>query len=180
MRSTSPPHIVGFTFILTLAATVTAIGVPRNVTYDGRSLLIDGQRVLLHSGSIHYPRASEGEWDNLLQKAKAGGLNLIETYVFWVRFCCVNVIVVVETSRSCSVLICAQNIHEPEQGKFYFEGRADLLKFLDLCQQHGFLVNLRIGPYVCAEWNLGTLCSRDGIGWITDSDDFCDLNRWFP
>lgn len=29
-----------------------------NVTYDGRSLIIDGQRKLLFSGSIHYPRST--------------------------------------------------------------------------------------------------------------------------
>lgn len=28
------------------------------VTYDGRSLIIDGQRKLLFSGSIHYPRST--------------------------------------------------------------------------------------------------------------------------
>lgn len=29
-----------------------------NVTYDGRSLIIDGQRKILFSGSIHYPRST--------------------------------------------------------------------------------------------------------------------------
>lgn len=28
------------------------------VTYDGRSLIIDGQRKILLSGSIHYPRST--------------------------------------------------------------------------------------------------------------------------
>ena len=28
------------------------------VTYDGRSLIIDGQRKMLFSGSIHYPRST--------------------------------------------------------------------------------------------------------------------------
>ena len=30
----------------------------KGVTYDGRSLIIDGQRKLLFSGSIHYPRST--------------------------------------------------------------------------------------------------------------------------
>lgn len=30
----------------------------KNVSYDGRSLLIDGKRELLFSGSIHYPRST--------------------------------------------------------------------------------------------------------------------------
>jgi hypothetical protein len=29
-----------------------------NVTYDGRSLIIDGQHTILFSGSIHYPRST--------------------------------------------------------------------------------------------------------------------------
>ena len=29
-----------------------------DVTYDGRSLIIDGERKLLFSGSIHYPRST--------------------------------------------------------------------------------------------------------------------------
>lgn len=29
-----------------------------NVSYDGRSLIIDGQRRILFSGSIHYPRST--------------------------------------------------------------------------------------------------------------------------
>jgi hypothetical protein len=29
-----------------------------DVTYDGRSLIIDGQRKILFSGSIHYPRST--------------------------------------------------------------------------------------------------------------------------
>ncbi|KAJ0507627.1 putative beta-galactosidase [Helianthus annuus] len=29
-----------------------------NVSYDGRSLHIDGQRKILFSGSIHYPRST--------------------------------------------------------------------------------------------------------------------------
>ena len=28
------------------------------VTYDGRSLIIDGKRQMLFSGSIHYPRST--------------------------------------------------------------------------------------------------------------------------
>lgn len=33
-------------------------GVKAEVTYDGRSLIIDGQRKILFSGSVHYPRST--------------------------------------------------------------------------------------------------------------------------
>ena len=32
-------------------------GKPSNVTYDGRSLFINGKREIFFSGSFHYPRA---------------------------------------------------------------------------------------------------------------------------
>nr|ALE18238.1 GAL [Pyrus x bretschneideri] len=90
-------------------------------------------------------------WPDLIQKAKAGGLDVIQTYVFW-------------------------NGHEPSPGKYYFEDRYDLVKFIKLVQQAGLFVNLRIGPYVCAEWNFGGfpiwLKYVPGIAFRTDNEPF--------
>ncbi|OIT39414.1 PREDICTED: beta-galactosidase-like [Nicotiana attenuata] len=100
------------------------------VSYDDRAIIINGKRRILISGSIHYPRSTPEMWPDLIQKAKDGGLNMIETYVFW-------------------------NGHEPSPGKFNFEGRYDLVKFIKLVHQADLYVNLRIGPYICGEWNFG-------------------------
>ncbi|KAG8387698.1 hypothetical protein BUALT_Bualt02G0048300 [Buddleja alternifolia] len=116
-------------FFLLLAATMSycfAI----NVTYDGRALMIDGKRRVLVSGSIHYPRSTPEMWPDLIKKSKEGGLDIIETYVFW-------------------------DMHEPGRGQFDFTGRKDLVKFIKLVGEAGLYVFLRIGPYVCAEWNYG-------------------------
>jgi hypothetical protein len=40
------------------------------VTYDGRSLIIDGSRNILFSGSIHYPRSTPQVNVNLLEFTK--------------------------------------------------------------------------------------------------------------
>ncbi|KAB2600428.1 hypothetical protein D8674_010699 [Pyrus ussuriensis x Pyrus communis] len=77
------------------------------VTYDGRSLIINGKRELPFSSSIHYMRSTTEMWPDILEKAKRGGLNVIQTYVFW-------------------------NIHEPMQGQFNFEGNYDMVKFIKL------------------------------------------------
>ncbi|CAI0407269.1 unnamed protein product [Linum tenue] len=69
-------------------------------------------------------------WPEIIRLSKEGGLDVIETYVFW-------------------------NNHEPERGQYYFEGRFDLVKFVKTVQEAGLLVHLRIGPYACAEWNYG-------------------------
>ncbi|KAG6588039.1 hypothetical protein SDJN03_16604, partial [Cucurbita argyrosperma subsp. sororia] len=54
-----------------------------SVTYDRKAVIINGQRRILISGSIHYPRSTPQMWPGLIQKAKDGGLDVIETYVFW-------------------------------------------------------------------------------------------------
>lgn len=39
--------------------------------------------------------------------------------------------------------------------QYNFEGRYDLVRFLKTVQKVGLYAHLRIGPYVCAEWNFG-------------------------
>nr|CAD1843636.1 unnamed protein product [Ananas comosus var. bracteatus] len=103
-----------------------------NVGHDGRAITIDGERRILLSGAIHYPRSTPGMWPDLLRKAKEGGLDAVETYVFW-------------------------NGHEPRRRQYNFEGRFDIVRFLKEVQNAGLYAVLRIGPYVCAEWNYGGL-----------------------
>lgn len=56
--------------------------------------------------------------------------------------------------------------------QFNFEGRNDLVKFLKLIADAGLYAHLRIGPYVCAEWNYGyvyymLLFDRMSVLWST-------------
>ncbi|KAL5229014.1 hypothetical protein ABZP36_017279 [Zizania latifolia] len=121
------------------------------VTYDRKAVVVNGQRRILISGSIHYPRSVPEVWPDLIQKAKDGGLDVVQTYVFW-------------------------NGHEPSPGQYYFEGRYDLVHFIKLVKQAGLYVHLRIGPYVCAEWNFGGfpvwLKYVPGISFRTDNEPF--------
>ncbi|XP_068645354.1 beta-galactosidase 13-like [Aristolochia californica] len=110
----------------------SALVVHGGVTYDGRSLIINGRRELIFSGSIHYPRSTPQQWEKLIDKAKHGGLNTIETYVFW-------------------------NLHEPVEGQLDFNGNYDLVKFIKTIQEAGMWVILRLGPFIEAEWNHGGL-----------------------
>uniref|UniRef100_A0A453IH40 beta-galactosidase n=1 Tax=Aegilops tauschii subsp. strangulata TaxID=200361 RepID=A0A453IH40_AEGTS len=133
--------------LLCLAGTSAAT----NVTYDHRALVIDGVRRVLVSGSIHYPRSTPDMWPGLMQKAKDGGLDMVETYVFW-------------------------DVHEPVRGQYDFEGRNDLVRFVKAAADAGLYVHLRIGPYVCAEWNYGGfplwLHFIPGIKFRTDNEPF--------
>ncbi|XP_073066891.1 LOW QUALITY PROTEIN: beta-galactosidase 15-like [Primulina eburnea] len=103
-----------------------------DVSHDGRAITINGERKIIISGSIHYPRSTVEMWPDLIKKAKDGGLDAIETYVFW-------------------------NAHEPLRRKYDFSGNLDLVRFIKTIQDAGLYAVLRIGPYVCAEWNYGGL-----------------------
>ncbi|KAJ6757863.1 BETA-GALACTOSIDASE RELATED [Salix koriyanagi] len=103
-----------------------------DVTYDGRSLIIGGRRKIVFSGSIHYPRTTPEMWPSLIAKAKEGGLDAIETYVFW-------------------------NAHEPQPGHYDFSGRHDIVSFIKEVHAQGLYACLRIGPFIQSEWSYGGL-----------------------
>jgi beta-galactosidase len=100
------------------------------VTIEGDHFVRDGKPYQIISGAIHYPRVPREYWRDRLQKARAMGLNTIETYVFW-------------------------NLHEPKPGQFDFSGQLDVAAFIRMAQEEGLNVILRPGPYVCAEWEAG-------------------------
>ncbi|GAB2244626.1 hypothetical protein Droror1_Dr00000119 [Drosera rotundifolia] len=82
----------------------------------------------------------------------------------------------VDTSTSTPLLELSKS--EVSIVKCRIKGRYDLVKFIKLVQQAGLYVHLRIGPYVCAEWNFGGLpvwlkCIP-GINFRTDNEPFKD------
>ncbi|XP_059431698.1 beta-galactosidase [Corylus avellana] len=97
-------------------------------------------------------------WPDLIQKAKEGGIDAIETYIFW-------------------------NHHEPRRGKYHFSGNLNFVKFFKLVQKAGLHVILRIGPYVCAEWNYGGfpvwLHNLPGVQLRTDNQVYKDEMQRF-
>ncbi|KAJ2655649.1 Beta-galactosidase-1-like protein [Coemansia sp. RSA 1200] len=132
---------------------------PYTVGYSSRGLVINGTPRVLVAGAIHYPRSTPEMWDSLMKKAKDGGINTIDTYVFW-------------------------NMHERTKGVYDFAtDRANLPLFLETARRNGLFVMLRIGPFVCAEWNYGGfpqwLRHEDGIVFRTYSTPFMEHMRRF-
>ncbi|MDQ3815156.1 MAG: beta-galactosidase [Armatimonadota bacterium] len=128
------------------------------INFDQRAVTIDGQRTLLLSGAIHYPRSTPTMWPDLMKRSREAGLNAIETYVFW-------------------------NLHERRRGVFDLSDRLDLLQFCRLAQENDLHVILRIGPYICAETNYGGFPAwlRDvpGIRMRTYNEPFMrETERW--
>ncbi len=129
------------------------------ITFDSKSVIIDGRRELILSGAIHYLRSSPAMWPDLMRRSKDAGLNTIETITFWGQ-------------------------HEPVQGRFNFTGRLDLRRFFDCAHDEGLLVYLRPGPYICGEHDFGgfPIWLRDvpGIQFRTFNQPFMDATqRWF-
>jgi beta-galactosidase len=100
------------------------------VTIEGDHFVREGKPYQIISGAIHYPRVPREYWRDRLKKARAMGLNTVETYVFW-------------------------NLHEPQPGVFDFSGQLDVAAFIRTAQEEGLNVIVRPGPYVCAEWEAG-------------------------
>ena len=69
-------------------------------------------------------------WMDLIKKSKEGGLDAIETNVFW-------------------------NAHEPIRRQYDFTGRNNLTRFIKTIQDAGLYSILCICPYAYAEWNYG-------------------------
>ncbi|WP_434026358.1 glycoside hydrolase family 35 protein [[Pseudomonas] boreopolis] len=89
-----------------------------------------GKPYRIVSGAIHFQRIPRAYWKDRLLKARALGLNTVETYVFW-------------------------NLVEPRPGTFDFGGDNDVAAFVREAAALGLNVILRPGPYACAEWEAG-------------------------
>ena len=83
-------------------------------------------------GEFHFSRYPKQYWEESILKMKAGGLNVVASYVFW-------------------------NIHEREEGKFDWSGNLDLRNFIELCGKHNLNVIIRIGPFGHGEMRNGGL-----------------------
>ncbi|MGH4137403.1 glycoside hydrolase family 35 protein [Clostridium sp.] len=93
---------------------------------------LDGKKIKIISGAIHYFRVVPEYWRDRLEKLKAMGCNTVETYVPW-------------------------NMHEPSMGCFNFDKNLDIEKFIKIAQDLKLWVILRPSPYICAEWEFGGL-----------------------
>ena len=102
------------------------------LTVDGISLLRDGRRWLPVMGEFQYARYAAPEWREELLKMKAGGVDLVATYVFWI-------------------------FHEEIEGRFDWSGARDLRKFVQTCGEVGLPVVVRMGPWSHGEVRNGGL-----------------------
>ncbi len=91
-----------------------------------RYLTRDGKPWLPVMGEFHFSRYPEAEWEEELEKMKAGGVDIVASYVIWIY-------------------------HEEVEGKFDWTGQRNLRHFVELCAKHGLLFYARIGPWAHGE-----------------------------
>ena len=92
------------------------------LTLDSRSLLLNGRPWTPVMGEFHFTRYPENEWREELLKMKAGGIDIVSTYVFWIH-------------------------HEEIEGQFDWSGSRNLRHFIQVCQEVDLKVFVRCGPW---------------------------------
>ncbi|MFA7344842.1 MAG: beta-galactosidase [Terrimicrobiaceae bacterium] len=100
------------------------------ISLDSRSLLRGGKPWMPVMGEMQYSRCAQSLWRDGLLKMKAGGVDVVATYVFWIH-------------------------HEEIEGAFDFSGRRSLREFALLCQELGLYLWPRCGPWVHGECRNG-------------------------
>lgn len=100
------------------------------LTTGAGQFFYEGRPFRILSGAMHYWRVMPIYWEDRMIKMKEMGLNTLETYVPW-------------------------KLHEPEEGVYDFEGRLDVVKYIETAHRLGLKVIFRPGPYICAELDFG-------------------------
>lgn len=103
-----------------------------SISINNYYMKINDEPVIPIAGEFHFSRYPNKYWDESMRKMKAGGINVIATYVFWI-------------------------IHEEKEGIFDWTGDKDLRKFIELCAVNDMKVIVRIGPFCHGEIRNGGL-----------------------
>jgi hypothetical protein len=140
----NPPPPAG-TGYFKLGATKRPDG--QELSVNSRSLLVDGQPVFPVMGEFHYSRCPADEWREELLKLKAGGVDTVATYVFWIH-------------------------HEEIEGQWDWSGQRNLRQFVQTCGQLGLKVVVRCGPWCHGEVRNGGIPDwAETKGWKLRSTD---------
>jgi beta-galactosidase len=100
------------------------------IHWDNGYFVINGKPTFISSGSIHYARVPRELWRDRIWRLKMMGFNAVQSYVFW-------------------------NASEPKEGQWDFSDNTDLDAWLSLLKDMNMYALVRVGPYSCAEWELG-------------------------
>ena len=120
------------------------MGTARNPSGDVLSINrqcieLNGKPWIPVAGEFHYVRYPRRDWLTELRKMKAGGINVVSTYVFWIY-------------------------QEEQKGVWDWRGRRDLRAFLKDCRKVGLKAVVRMGP-----WDHGEVRNGGFPNWVEHS-----------
>ncbi|WP_163713098.1 beta-galactosidase [Mangrovibacterium lignilyticum] len=98
----------------------------KELEVNNHYLTLNGKPIIPVMGEVHYSRIPKEQWEDVLQKMKACGVNIIASYALWIH-------------------------HEEIEGQFDWSGNKDIREFAKLCAKHGLWFYPRIGPWCHAE-----------------------------
>ncbi|KAG5721683.1 putative beta-galactosidase A [Termitomyces sp. T112] len=112
---------------------INTTGLTDIVGWDSYSFYVHGRRIFLQSGEFHTWRLPvPALWKDIVQKAKAAGLNALSIYIHW-------------------------HLLNPKKGVVDMTGINDLQPLFDAAKEAGLFVIARPGPYINAETTTGGL-----------------------
>jgi hypothetical protein len=104
----------------------------RSIEFTNYYMLQNGKPCIPVMGEFHFSRYQHAFWEEELLKMKAGGIDIIATYVFWIHI-------------------------EEDEGVFDWSGNKNLRQFIALCGKHQLDALVRIGPFAHGECRNGGL-----------------------
>jgi beta-galactosidase len=113
---------------------------------NSRYLTRDGKPWFPVMGEFQYSRYPEADWEMEIQKMKAGGIQVISTYIFWIH-------------------------HEEMEGRFDWTGQRNLRRFIELCSKNDLYVWIRIGP-----WDHGEVRNGGIPDWVIQKSPIRENN----
>ncbi|MGA2641697.1 MAG: beta-galactosidase, partial [Spirochaetia bacterium] len=96
------------------------------IAFTNAFMTWNGRPWLAVAGELHYARVMRSAWRSELLKMKAGGVDIVSTYVFWIH-------------------------HEEDEGVFDWVGDRDLRRFIQECAGAGIHAIVRVGPFCHGE-----------------------------
>ncbi|KAF9076535.1 glycoside hydrolase family 35 protein [Rhodocollybia butyracea] len=121
-------------------STLSSNGLTTAVEWDEYSFFILGNRTFIQSGEFHMWRLPVPSlWRDIVQKAKAAGLNTLSVYFHW-------------------------GLINPRPGEVDLTGINDYQPFFDAAKEEGLWVIARPGPYINSETSTGGIPGH--VAWI--------------
>ncbi len=128
------------------------------IALDKNGISIHGSREILLCASLFYFRIPKELWRDRIKKLRQSGYNCADVYFPW-------------------------NYHEGEAGRCSFSEDRDIAAFLQMMVEEGIYVIARPGPYICSEWDGGSIPARflaDGTLIRTDDAKWMTaVEQWY-